>query len=204
MKRISLYLLILGLGAACTKTTHKRNSSPEEVTLGAIEAPNSGTAAIRDREGMLLALESATGLSSRTDSNLRGIYNTLFSSLPESPQVSGVNGAVLVAFETLAGEFCVSLMERERNLPNAQRKFFKDVNFNRGLAAFTETHFRQIVEASTRAFWQRSAHPSEFDAIRVTYEGVRSDLDPSSSNSSRALAIGICMTIAGAMQTIVI
>ncbi|MES3037122.1 MAG: hypothetical protein V4736_04370 [Bdellovibrionota bacterium] len=159
------------------------------------------------------AMLNLTGqTSSGLDSEAGRTYVSVRGSLTDASDINEVTGSGILSTNTLAGEVCNSLLNKESRLMAAQRTFFPAIMFNRGLETVTNgvttvnmTEAVYLTAASEMAlnFWDRSMTAEEtalFTAFRNDYFAGLTATERAAAKETKGILLGTCVVMLSAVE----
>ena len=86
----------------------------------------------------------------------KALYEQKKGSFSENGKANTVNAPMVMAAASLGGEVCNDLVNKERGLPQGERRIFPQVDFGSGPNNVSNTARMDIVRRMARSFWGRN------------------------------------------------
>jgi hypothetical protein len=141
-----------------------------------------------------------TGQSQDTP-NQRAEFNQRKSSFSDQGEVQAINAPYLLAAVSLAGTSCEVLVQRERNLADADRSIFSGINFGTGVSMVTDGTYIQAMNKMARSFWNMSLDQNEISAL-VEYKRSYTEGVTDGANQTINLMISSCSALLGNIRVL--
>jgi hypothetical protein len=133
-------------------------------------------------------------------------YNIRAGSFSVTPDMKFVNGPMLIAISSLAGEVCNGFVAREQaiafNAGTNTRRIFNAVDFAQAPATgLSQTSLNDVVGKMANAFWGRAPSSEEL----TLYTSFRTDFVTAAATqnaaATRALALATCASMLSSMDS---
>ncbi|MGE5087055.1 MAG: hypothetical protein ACM3MG_12190 [Bacillota bacterium] len=165
----------------------------------------SGAAAIMTGDQFYSSMFKLTGMSLPTD-QIHYEYQARYAAFPAVSDILQVNAPALLAFTSLAGEVCQTLVTREEAITDGQRIFFNGINFSAGTASISDASYQAIIRGMARSFWTRNENTTEltaFQTFRKDFEMDFSAAEITQKSSSEKLMMATCAAILSSLDSVV-
>lgn len=123
-----------------------------------------------------------------------------------APELTWLNGPMLIALTSFSGEVCNGLVSREQAITDVNaRKYFVGMNFGGVVTAYSENDYLAAVTRMTNNFWGRAPSSEEmtaFTSFRTDFIAAQqtagltpADPNRSATQRTRDLALASCTAI---------
>lgn len=135
---------------------------------------------------------------------IRDEYNIRSGSLSVLSDLKTVNGPMLLAITSLAGEVCNGLVAREQAIADvSQRKFFGSVNFAQAIANLNATGYTDVVTKLSNSFLGRAPSSAEltmFNGYRTDFQAAIPAANIGQAAQTRALVLSTCSALLSSLD----
>lgn len=161
--------------------------------------------ALLTAEQIFNSLTNVTGQTNYSNAILNE-YNLRSGSFSVSPDLKFVNGPMLIAITSLAGEVCNGLVTREQaiafNAGNNARQYFNQVDFGAVPATGIDANrMSDAVNKLANSFWGRAPSSDEttlYSAFRTEFLAAAA---AQNAAQTRALALALCTSMLSSFDT---
>lgn len=125
-------------------------------------------------------------------------YTEHRSKITDTGKVESVNAPMWVAITSLSAESCRDLISKEKPLVDAQRSFFKGVDFTRGPASTADAALDGAVRKLARSAWARNETAAELTMLK---EAIRTDFTATAGTETDKAMLYLCTAVMSALET---
>lgn len=135
---------------------------------------------------------------------IRDEYTIRSGSLSVDSDLKTVNGPMLLAITSLAGEVCNGLVAREQAITDVnQRKYFGSVNFGQAIANLSTNGYTDVVTKMSNSFLGRAPSSAEleiFNGFRTDFQAAIPAANIGQAAQTRALVLSTCSALLSSMD----
>lgn len=146
---------------------------------------------------VLATMSTLTGIPS-SDNGVQNAYNNVSSGFPVNGDITGTTVAYFKSATILGSEFCRSLVDKERNVPQNSREFFNRINYG---TTPSDDDVRSTIGILSQKFWYESSVSSDIQSELVEMSSVIREGD---SRSGENVAFTLCTSMLANFKVLVI
>lgn len=153
-------------------------------------------------ESLEQSMMQLTGIQTPSNAAINAL-NSANSKLTASGDADTINAAMMLAIANVSGEFCLQLVDQERGVAPAQRRFFSAVDFSRGPASVTPDQRTDVMKRLTRAFSAENINPAElaYSQMMLTdFESLPRNNGASDQTETQNLMIYACSAVLSSLR----
>ncbi|MES2962840.1 MAG: hypothetical protein V4760_03045 [Bdellovibrionota bacterium] len=122
-------------------------------------------------ENTFTSMLNQTGVAAPSAAT-RTAVTTQFSKLSETGKADSVTAPMWISITTVAGELCNDLVNQERALAAASRRFYTGIDFAVGPASISAAAKDDVIRRLARSFWGRNETAQEKTLILSSFNGT--------------------------------
>lgn len=207
-RRFFRYAIVSGLAVASVPlgfncSGYQRDSSAfSSSSSSAIkDSVPASPVAFMSAEQTLKTMISVTGtegfgeLTDPADAAIKQTYVDRNGSLPAAQDLGQATGPTLISATNLASSVCAKATDRDRATGESQRAdriFFKEIDFSKGLAEQSSDGVQLSFERFARNAWRRDVTQDEIEKMVSFAQEFSTGASPTDPLQTRLLAISIC------------
>lgn len=204
MRALTTTIAVSIISSGCTPSFQSksyRTSSSSSSSIGKTGSIIDSPVVLMSAQQTYDSMKNLTGLqSTAVTNNSKQEYAARFGQLPAGFNIGTYNAPVQLAALSLAGQLCDDLLRKEMPMVQADRKFFKPVNFNTSLSANGEQAYRSVASVMAQSFWGRDVSVGETTIL----DGFYNDFVAEGTNTAntRKYYLALCSTMLSALDSI--
>jgi hypothetical protein len=179
----------------CGQTGYGSDSHKEDyASLTTSDYKTSNPVALLSYEQVFKSMASVTGVPT-TNGTVNNEFSRRQGLLASGYDLSGVTSPMLIGITNLGSTFCGQLINSEKAMAAASRKFFIEVDFTKGADMLSESIFMAAVQRMALAFWGRPANATELSYLAAARSDFLSDFtatEVKSTTASNNLTVFAC------------
>lgn len=197
---LSCFLVILLGYQNCGQTLLTKDSGSQDLASSSVamgfqeEYKISSPVALLSYEQVFKSMASVTGVPV-TNQAVNSEFNQRSGLFAANYDVKNVNSPMLMGITNLASVFCNQVLTTEMAAADSGRKFYNGVNFNAGVASFSQSSFQNSLNKMALAFWGRNMTVAELSNMQSSRDEFLADYSAAelaNANSTRNLTLFSC------------